>query len=131
MSAWATAIDYLSWQNDILFIVSAGNLPVVRQNGLSCTRKTLTERFQDECYYPDFLLESSSGISNPAQSFQALTVGSISHCTYNRPPLASVASQDHPSAFSCTGYGICGSITPEVVEYGGDLVKDEGNPPSF
>ena len=131
MSAWATAIDYLSWQNDILFIVSAGNLPVIRQDGLSLTRKTLAEHFQDECYYPDFLLESSSGISNPAQSFQALTVGSISHCTYNQPPLTSVASQDYPSAFSCTGYGIWGSIKPEVVEYGGDLVKDEGNPPSF
>jgi hypothetical protein len=42
-----------------------------------------------------------------------------------------VALQDYPSAFSCTGYGIWDSIKPEVVEYGGDLVKDEGNPPSF
>jgi hypothetical protein len=131
MSAWAAKIDYLSWQNDILFIVSAGNLPTVRLPGLSITRKTLTEHFQEGCAYPDFLLKDSSRIANPAQSFQALTVGSIAHCTYNKLPLTSVASQDYPSAFSCTGYGIWDSIKPEVVEYGGDWVKDEGNPPSF
>jgi hypothetical protein len=131
MSAWAAEIDYLSWQNDILFIVSAGNLSTVRLPGLSITRKTITEHFQEGCVYPDFLLKDSSRIANPAQSLQALTVGSIAHCTYNVPPITSVASQDHPSSFSCTGYGIWGSIKPEVVEYGGDLVKDEGNPPSF
>ena len=131
MSAWAAEIDYLAWQNDILFIVSAGNLSTVRLPGLSITRKTLTEHLQEGCAYPDFLLKDSSRIANPAQSFQALTVGSIAHCTYNRPPTASVALQDYPSAFSCTGYGIWDSIKPEVVEYGGDLVKDEGNPPSF
>jgi len=131
MSAWAAEIDYLAWQNDILFIVSAGNLSTVRLSGLTITRKTLTEHFQEGCTYPDFLLKDSSRIANPAQSFQALTVGSIAHCTYNLPPTTSVALQDYPSAFSCTGYGIWDSIKPEVVEYGGDLVKDEGNPPSF
>jgi hypothetical protein len=131
MSAWAAEIDYLAWQNDILFIVSAGNLSTVRFPELSITRKTLTEHLQEGCAYPAFLLKDSSRIANPAQSFQALTVGSIAHCTYNRPPTASVALQDYPSAFTCTGYGIWDSIKPEVVEYGGDLVKDEGNPPSF
>ncbi|MEM9212794.1 MAG: S8 family peptidase [Cyanobacteria bacterium P01_F01_bin.150] len=131
MSAWAAKIDHLSWQNDVLFIISSGNIDAIRLSGLSITRKTLTEQFQEGCAYPDFLLKDSSRIANPAQSFQALTVGSIAHCTYNNPPLTSVASQDYPSAFSCTGYGIWDSIKPEVVEYGGDWVKDEGDPPSF
>lgn len=131
MSAWAAEIDYLAWQKDILFIVSAGNLPKERGIGLSITRKTLKEHFQEGCVYPDFLLKDSSRIANPAQSFQALTVGSIAHCTYNQPPFTSIALKDHPSAFSCTGYGIWDSIKPEVVEYGGDIVKDEGNPPNF
>jgi hypothetical protein len=30
MSTWAARIDYLSWQNDILFIIAAGNIPVKR-----------------------------------------------------------------------------------------------------
>lgn len=131
MSAWAAKIDYLSWQKDILFIVSAGNLPINREPGISITRNTLRESFQEGCEYPDLLLKDSSRIANPAQSFQALTVGSIAHCTYNNPPFSSVGSKDYPSAFSCTGYGIWDSIKPEVVEYGGDLVKDDGNPPSF
>lgn len=131
MSAWAAEIDNLCWLNDILFVVSAGNLPLNRGWGLSITRKTLIEHFQDDCPYPDYLLEKSSRIANPAQSFQALTVGSIAHTTYHQPPLTSIASKDHPSSFSCTGYGIWDSIKPEVVEYGGDFIKDEGNPPSF
>jgi len=131
MSAWAAAIDNLCRLNDILFVVSAGNLSLNRGWGLSITRKTLTEHFQDDCPYPDYLLEKSSRIANPAQSLQALTVGSIAHTTYNQPPLTSIASKDHPSSFSCTGYGIWDSIKPEVVEYGGDFIKDEGDPPSF
>ncbi len=131
MSAWAAEIDNLCWLNDILFVVSAGNLSLNRGLGLSITRKTLTEHFQDDCPYPSYLLEKSSRVADPAQSFQALTVGSIAHITYHQPPLTSIASKDHPSSFSCTGYGIWDSIKPEVVEYGGDFIKDEGDPPSF
>ena len=36
-----------------------------------------------------------------------------------------------PSAFSCSGWGIWQTIKPEVVEYGGDLVKDESTPPKI
>jgi hypothetical protein len=131
MSAWATAIDHLSWRNDVLFIVASGNLPSVRGPGLSITRQTLTEHFQAGRVYPEYLLEDASRLANPAQSFQALTVGSIAHCTYNQPSLTSIAKEDHPSSFSCTGYGIWDSIKPEVVEYGGDFVQDSGSPPNY
>jgi Subtilase family len=131
MSAWAAVIDYLSWQNDVLFIVPTGNLPIDRLMGLSVTRKTLKEHFEAGRTYPDYLLQPSARIANPAQSFQALTVGSIAHNTYNSPPKKSIAEADHPSAFSCTGYGIWDSIKPDVVEYGGDLAIDTGTPPSF
>ncbi len=131
MSVWATEIDYLSWKKDILFIVSAGNLPIERSPGLTITRQTLTEHFQKGHEYPDFLLQDSSRIANPAQSLQALTVGSIAHKTYKNSPLKSIAKEDYPSSFSCSGLGIWDTIKPEVVEYGGDLVKDESNPPSF
>ena len=36
-----------------------------------------------------------------------------------------------PSAFSYSGWGIWQTIKPEVVEYGGDLVKDESTPPKI
>jgi hypothetical protein len=131
MSAWAATIDYLSWQNDILFIVAAGNLPIDRSLNLSITRLTIKEHFAAGRTYPDYLLQPSARIANPAQSFQALTVGSIAHSTYNTPPKSSLAEAEHPSAFSCTGYGIWDSIKPDVVEYGGDLAIDASTPPSF
>jgi Subtilase family len=131
MSAWAATIDYLSWQNDVLFIVAAGNIPIKRIDGLSLARKTLDEHSEAGRVYPDYLLQPSARIANPAQSFQALTVGSIAHTTYNKEFKRSVAQANHPSAFSCTGYGIWDSIKPDVVEYGGDLAIDSDTEPNF
>jgi hypothetical protein len=131
MSAWAAEIDYLSWQKDILFIVAAGNIPINRTTGLSLTRKTLEEHNEAGRAYPEYLLQPSARIANPAQSFQALTVGSIAHTTYNKEFKRSVAEANHPSAFSCTGYGIWDSIKPDVVEYGGDFAIDSDTEPNF
>jgi Subtilase family len=131
MSAWAATIDYLTWQNDILFIVAAGNIRVHRVAGLSPTRGTLVEYHQAGIPYPDYLLEASARIGNPAQSFQALTVGSIAPSTYSQNSKRSIAEANHPSAFSCTGYGIWNSIKPDVVEYGGDFAIDSDTEPNF
>ncbi|MBP5974000.1 S8 family peptidase [Brasilonema sp. CT11] len=129
MSAWASAIDNLTWEKDILFIVAAGNLPL---NGkIGSTRLSVQEHLAAHRTYPDYLLEDSCRIANPAQSFQALTVGSISPGSYHALPYSSISQKDKPSAFSCSGLGIWYTIKPEVVEYGGDLVKDEGTPPNI
>lgn len=129
MSAWASSIDNLTWQRDILFIVAAGNLPLNSRIGF--TRLSVIEHIAANRQYPDYLLEDSSRIANPAQSFQALTVGSIALNSYHAPPYYSIAQKDKPSAFSCCGLGIWETIKPEVVEYGGDLVTDEGTPPNI
>lgn len=126
MSAWASAIDELTWQNDILLIVAAGNLLMSGRVGnlqLSVESHLINRK------YPDYLLEKSCRIANPAQSFQALTVGSIAHTFYQSPDLKSMAEQDYPSAFSRSGFGIWDSIKPEVVEYGGDYIIDNSQPP--
>ena len=82
--------------------------------------------------YPDYLLENSCRIANPAQSFQALTVGSVASDYYNNLPDTSLAEKkDKPSAFSCSGLGIWETIKPEVVEYGGDVVTDNNQYPSL
>jgi subtilisin family serine protease len=129
MSAWAAQIDQLTWQHDILVIVAAGNLPLTGKVGN--LRLSVTDHLAASRVYPVYLLENSARIANPAQSFQALTVGSVAASTYHNPPYRSVADQDYPSAFSCTGLGLWETIKPEVVEYGGDLVSDAGNPPSL
>jgi Subtilase family len=129
MSAWAAAIDNLTWENDILFIVAAGNLPLSGRIGY--TRLSVQDHLAANRLCPDYLLEDSCRIANPAQSFQALTVGSISIASYHVLPYSSISQKDKPSAFSCSGLGIWDTIKPEVVEYGGDLVKDESIPPKI
>jgi hypothetical protein len=65
--------------------------------------------------FPDFLGQSSCRIANPAQSFQALTVGSISSCVFEDDDWRSFAIQaGEASAFSRAGLGIWGAMKPEV-----------------
>ncbi|MEG4940087.1 S8 family peptidase [Microcoleus sp. F4-D5] len=129
MSPWAAAIDNLTWKNDILFIVAAGNLPFSGKIGY--TRLSVKDHLAANRLCPDYLLENSCRIANPAQSFQALTVGSISPASYHALSYSSISQKDKPSAFSCSGLGIWETIKPEVVEYGGDLIKDESIPPNI
>lgn len=130
MTAWAAAIDKLTWkrEGDLLFIVAAGNLNA-RAN--FPTRPAIASHLGAGKDYPEYLLSPSARIASPGQSFQALTVGSIAHTTYDSPPLRSIADAHCPSGFSCTGFGIWNTIKPEVVEYGGDYVIDSGTPPNF
>lgn len=128
MTPWAAAIDKLSWENDVLFIISAGNIEA-RANYV--TRPSIIAHIKAGRNYPEYLLQPSARIANPAQSFQALTVGSIAHQTYCSPPLSSIAKENYPSSFSCSGPGIWDTIKPEVVEYGGDYVIDSPTSPNF
>ena len=130
MSAWAAGIDNLTWEKDILFIVAAGNLPL-SGGRIGYTRLSVQEHLAANRLCPDYLVENSCRIANPAQSFQALTVGSISLASYRELFSSSISQKDKPSAFSCSGLGIWDTIKPEVVEYGGDLVKDESIPPNI
>jgi hypothetical protein len=127
MSAWATAIDLLSHNSDVLFIQAAGNLC---DRG-SATNPGIQEHFAAGRQHPEYLLEDSCRIANPAQSLQALTVGSISREFFDDGLKRSIAEQSYPSAFTRSGFGLWKSIKPEVVEFGGDLVKDTGQPPSL
>jgi hypothetical protein len=108
VSPWASAIDNLTWQQDILSIVTAGHLPLDSRIGL--TRLSVRERLNENRVYPDYLLEDSCRIANPAQSFQALTVGSIALSFYHALPYYSIGQQEQPSAFSCSGFGIWNTI---------------------
>lgn len=118
MSTWAAAIDKLSFQHDVLVIQSAGNIdPAEIAAHITAGRP-----------YPQYQLEASSRVRNPGQSLSALTVGSVAHTFWERAPRTSIAEADHPSSFSPAGAGIWGSIKPDVVEYGGDLIVDPGPP---
>ena len=127
MSSWAAEIDVLSHKYDILIVQSSGNL----QDSATVPSVGITEHLAAGRTYPEFLLESSSRVANPAQSFQALSVGSVAYQRYQALGWQSFASQSgQPSSFSRSGLGIWGVIKPEVVEFGGDFLRTPGNNPT-
>lgn len=126
MSAWAAEIDSLSNEHDILVIQSSGNLPTSGNAPLI----GIKEHIAADRQFPNYLCEDSCRVANPAQSLQALTVGSIAYGAFTNGGWTSFASENgHPSAFSRSGFGIWGVIKPEVVQYGGDAVHTANNPP--
>jgi Subtilase family len=127
MSAWAAEIDHLSHTHDVLFVVSSGN--ILSSN--TPTNPGIFEHLIADRTYPAYLCEASSRIANPAQSLQALTVGSVGYREYVDPDWSACARGiGHPSAFSRSGLGIWGSIKPEVVEFGGDNLVSRTTPPN-
>ena len=126
MSAWAAEIDLLSVNYDILLIQSVGNLYASREPPWIGVREHLSAGRP----YPAYLCERSSRVANPAQSLQALTVGSVAYREFEGEGWRSLARGDgHPSAFSRSGLGIWDVIKPDVVEYGGDyLVSGSAEP---
>ncbi|MBC6613206.1 S8 family peptidase [Hymenobacter sp. BT507] len=120
MSSWAAELDQLSFENDILFITSAGNIGA---DGSHPVRLSVAQHLAAGRSYPHYLAEPTSRIGNPAQSMQALTVGSVSYERINTGTHTSFGEFQAPSAFSRSGLGLWDSIKPDVVEYGGDLVQ--------
>ncbi|HUY31869.1 MAG TPA: S8 family peptidase [Pirellulales bacterium] len=126
MSAWAAEIDLLSNDYDVLVIQSAGNIRFSEPPPLT----GVSEHLAAGRTYPAYLNEASSRVANPAQSLQALTVGSVAYRALESSGWRTLASEEgQPSGFSRSGLGIWDSIKPEVVEYGGDCLITQANPP--
>lgn len=122
MHELAASIDKLMNENNILFIIATGNL---YESTGSIVNPGISEFFQQGIGYPDFLDEQQCKIANPGISCFALTVGSIGHVDYEDADLRAIAGKDYVSPFSRTGFGMWGAIKPDVVEYGGDLVRNK------
>ena len=126
MSAWAAEIDSLSSEFDVLIVQSSGNLQISDTNPQVGVRDHLVAGRE----YPTYLYEASARIANPAQSLQALTVGSVGYGLLADGSWSTFALEPgYPSAFSRSGFGIWNVIKPEVVEFGGDDVRTANVPP--
>ena len=112
MSTWASVIDKMSFENDILFITCSGNIsfPIIRHY------------ISNNARYPDYLEENACRIANPSQSIFSLTVGSLNPSHYEDEYWKSLGNDNDISAFSRTGLGIWDSIKPDIVEYGGGVI---------
>lgn len=111
MSTWAAIIDTLMHENDVLFIISAGNI----------SPSSIKDFISGGQNYPEYLDNAICKPANPAQSAFAITVGSINHCDFEDDDWKSLGGENSISAFSRIGTGIWNSIKPDVVEYGGGL----------
>ncbi len=128
MSSWAAEIDQLCNERDVLVVQSVGNLPL---QGVA-PFLGIADHLGAGRDYPRYLDENSVRVANPGQSLQALTVGSIAYDAAEAGEWRTFARHaSAPSAFSRTGPGIWNVIKPEVVEYGGDAVRTNNDPPDI
>ena len=119
MTSWAAEIDSQSYNNDVLFIQAAGNI----------TTDIVSAYWQAGYPYPEYLDRELCRISNPAQSLQAITVGSVSATELETDDFIALGKQMEVSSFSRSGPGIWDVLKPEVVEYGGTHVYNKGSVP--
>lgn len=126
MSEWAATIDSISHNRDKLFIVSSGN---INPSNPAPSNPGILQHLQAGRNYPGYLLEAASRIANPAQSCFALTVGSVGNSKYDDIDRESFAGKDEPSSLTRTGPGIWKMIKPDIVEYGGDYIREKNQNP--
>lgn len=114
----AALVDELSKELGVVFVISAGNLSDFDSRG-----------FPEA--YPAYLLEEKEDVKiiDPASAALGITVGSITqeYGPSDRLPmdlLFSPADTSHPSPFTRVGPGYKGMIKPEVVEEGGNIIRD-------
>lgn len=118
MTSWAALLDTLSHHDDVLFFQAAGNIKPDNPNPF---RLGVKQHLAASREYPGYLEEDSARIAQPAQSLQAITVGSITQAEWvNGDWQAIGAGAGRPSAFSRSGLGMWGSVKPDLVEFGGD-----------
>lgn len=116
MTPWAAEIDSQSYNHDVLFIQAAGNI----------STDVISAYWQAGYPYPEYLDRELCRISNPAQSLQAITVGSVSADELETDDFIALGKHMEVSSFSRSGPGIWDVLKPEVVEYGGTHVYNKG-----
>lgn len=103
----AAEIDKLSKQYGVLFVLTAGNIPI----------SPLAPVPADP--YPAYFKHESSRLCRPAEAMLALTVGSIA----TLENAGSMAGQSMPSPFTRRGPGFAGYRKPDMAAHGGNYTK--------
>ena len=114
----ARAIDQISKQMDVVFVVSTGNL----------LASDVNTYLRDGKAYPAYLTDEDACIHDPGQAALAITVGSLAPSTLVSGPhgrARALADLHQVSPFTRRGPGIRSEIKPEVVEYGGNYLLQE------
>lgn len=119
VSPWASILDHLAREHDIVIVVSAGNYDHT---------PTLAETPDHHITgYPNYLLNPAAKIIEPATGGIVLSVGALA-TSDAVPPIAGgdviirpIAATEQPSPFTRSGPGIGKAIKPEICEFGGNI----------
>ncbi len=120
-SAWASTLDSLARELDILIVVSAGN---ASGGYLASLGDGIVAS------YPDFLLNDANRILEPSSAVNVLTVGSIAHSNglsaidADNVGVRSIAQTYQPSPFTRAGPGANKVLKPDLVDFGGTAIFD-------
>lgn len=116
---WASMLDDLARELDIVIVVSAGNVSFP-QIPTFTSRDEFMEKARNQ------LFDTEHRLIDPATSALSVTVGSISRSAEPAIPrgamsnLISAGKKDYPSVFTRIGKGVNKSIKPDFVDYGGN-----------
>lgn len=123
VSPWASILDSLARELDILIVVSSGNF----------TYQARDDESPDAHYqrYPQYLLDDEARIIEPATGAIVLTVGALSRSSVvpfgagaGDVALRPISREGEPSPFTRSGPGIANAIKPELCDIGGNRAYD-------
>ena len=122
VSPWASILDTLSRDLNVLIVVSAGNFMFQPRPGEPIDAHVTR--------YPQYLLDDEAKIIEPATGAIVLTIGSLSH-SVGLPPavgadvaLRLISREGEPSPFTRSGPGLGRSVKPELCDFGGNYAYD-------
>ena len=124
ISPLARLLDWLSYKYRVLFIISAGNHPDTIQLGMNFTDYSALDNDKKDEHVLKIISDNARNLRllSPAESMNAITVGSVFSDNYNGTPpynMTNVCSDGLPALYSSFGRGINGSVKPDILYYGG------------
>lgn len=117
-SNWATILDNLARELDLVILISAGN-------GTSASIRIANGGI---AAYPGYMLETDNRLYEPASAVSAVVVSSLAHGNgltqqdAEFPDIVALTATHDPSPFSRCGPGYRESVKPDLAEYGGTAV---------
>lgn len=123
VSTWASTLDELARELDVVIVVSAGNF--YHSPPTEAADTILTD-------YPEYLFGADAAIVEPATGALVITVGALAHSSALSGPTSSyvsirpISQENQPSPFTRSGPGPMGAIKPDFCEVGGNCAYDGG-----
>lgn len=123
-SSWASELDTLARERDLVIVVSAGNSASGARAPWGAANDAILTS------YPGYLTNPENRLIDPAIAANVITVGALAHANglnddvNDVPQIQHVASINQPCPITRSGPGIAGAIKPEFCEHGGTLVFD-------